>query len=125
MVLKYKNKWLLISIFLLLLILSFNFPLVVDDWGRVRAPLNSISDFFNIIQSQWLYLNGRVIGNISSILLIQNRILRSFVFAFTITSIVLLIYKIVKEKKENKIVLLLFTCICVIFIPKEKYIRFT
>lgn len=119
MVLKFKNKWLLISIFLLLLILSFNFPLVGDDWGRVRAPLNSISDFFNIIQSQWLYLNGRVIGNISSILLIQNRILRSFVFAVTILSIVLLIYKIVKEKKENKIVLLLFTCICVIFIPKE------
>lgn len=53
---------------LAILYLFFTFPLSGDDWNRVDMKFLTVSDYMSTIHRQWSNLNGRILGNLLSML---------------------------------------------------------
>ncbi len=94
-----KNKRVIVTIIIFLLILTFLFPYTGDDWAW--GSKIGLERLFNGFKNY----NGRYIGNLIVLLLTRSRILRSIIMTSTILGILTLSLKIVN--KENKTLFLI------------------
>lgn len=92
--------------FITLLAICYMIPYTHDDWTWAS------SEGINRLQCFFRDYNGRYFSNLIVIILTRSRILRAIFFALTISSIIILISKIVKTKLTPYIAILLM-----LFIP--------
>lgn len=96
-------------------VLFFLFPISGDDWNRVAMVHVNLSDYLVSAYDSWYKLNGRILGNVFSMMWIGHvwRILIRLVCVIGIWQFVHLIFRI------RKSVALLFTLTTIFLLPKE------
>ena len=97
-----KNKYYLLFIFLFFFILLF--PYTCDDfvWGTYKFDIHILRTLFNDAS-----INGRYLGNLISLIITRNRIIKSLIMGITTTLIIYYIKKISKSKLMYLFILLL------------------
>ncbi len=95
--------------------LFFLFPLSGDDWNRIAMDRSSIYGYIAAIESQWLHLNGRILGNVFSMLWI-GKSFRVIARLACVISFWLLISKVFCIRKRES---LCFTLAIILLLPKE------
>lgn len=85
---KFSILFTLCIMFIILLLLSYWFPIVGDDWSDLTTIFS-----FSQIKKEWLTLNGRILGNTSALFFGHFTLLRAIVKATIIFCIVLFISK--------------------------------
>ena len=92
---KTVNKYRIFIIFTIILLLCLLFPYSGDDiaWGLNSLSVDTVKTF-----SHDLSLNGRYLGNIMTIIITKNMLLKSFLISLTLSTIILIIHHIFKIK---------------------------
>lgn len=92
---KTVNKYRIFIIFTIILLLCLLFPYSGDDiaWGLNSLSVDTVKTF-----SHDLSLNGRYLGNILTIIITKNMLLKSFLISLTLSTIILIIHHIFKIK---------------------------
>ena len=92
---KTVNKYRIFIIFTIILLLCLLFPYSGDDiaWGLNSLSVDTVKTF-----SRDLSLNGRYLGNILTIIITKNMVLKSLLISLTLSTIILIIHHIFKIK---------------------------
>ncbi len=92
---KTVNKYRIFIIFTIIFLLCLLFPYSGDDiaWGLNSLSVDTVKTF-----SRDLSLNGRYLGNILTIIITKNMVLKSLLISLTLSTIILIIHHIFKIK---------------------------
>lgn len=106
---KKRKKCICICVFFFFFLLSMFFPYTSDDWawGSSIGIDRLVSCFENY--------NGRYLSNVLVIIMTRSRLLRSFITAFVLSGIIILIDKIIDKKYIS---ILLMTIMLILLTPK-------
>ncbi len=89
-----QNYWLLLAFFLFTLWISWGFPPTGDDWNRLVFSNRTFQGYLDLVKSHYETLNGRVLGNLLSYVLIEPPILRYLSKALAILALTVLTAKL-------------------------------
>lgn len=115
-----RQKRILLGLFAAWFLYALLFTPAGDDMERIRFVEYRFADILSLIPEQYLTLNGRVIGNFLSFLLIQPVWLRALTKAVTVTVIAHSLWKIAGLKSTAS---LIFTFLLVTAMPLRIHVQ--
>lgn len=104
-------------LFLIFLLISLWVPFCGDDWTNNLVKIDTIFDFFKVAYQRYLDYEGRFFSRIFVLIFTHYKVLWSFINAFMIASMFVLINKIIKNKNNKFVRFLTFTLF--LFITNE------
>lgn len=90
---------LLLVLFAFTLWISWGFPPTGDDWNRLVFKKRTLEGFVDLVKNHYETLNGRVLGNILSYVLIKPPIVRYLAKAVSILALTVLAAKLSRIKR--------------------------
>lgn len=111
-----KDRIFWLFAFLVLTLLFFLTPMMVDDFTFQASwrYINSWEDFISINSHFYNHVNGRVLGNLSSLVLADFKVLSSLIRAFIVVGIV---YLVSIELRVNRSIGRMFLLTLIVFVP--------
>lgn len=112
----------IISLFIITFIILYGSPVNGDDWFFIRYGGVTLENIADKTSRYWHSLNGRVLGNLGSIVFSRYKLVRELVKAIIVFGTILFIFKCNLTEKENKKnIWIIITFILVFSMPKEIY----
>lgn len=102
--------------FIAIFSITYNFPIVGDDWFAVRVNITSLKELIENGASHWNNVNGRYLGHIGVIIAMQSKVLCAILRAVIIWLIMIFASRNLRVKSKTVI---LIVCLYILAVPRE------
>ena len=111
-----------VLLFAALGIIFFLSPVNGDDWFFRTYHIDSFREILSVMKDQWVHLNGRILGNICSVVLANLPIARELIKTVIVFFSILLLEKLSFFSRGNRMLVVLMGIVVLVFsMPREIY----